>query len=141
MANTPWKKANLVVLSLLIIICLMGNITFGHGLGDVFYHLILYLVTGIHLILTLVLQGRGKLRYALMTIGFAFFGIYMGLEATLYRGPEYPWNGSLFYQACPRDIPIDNSNTQKVVKKVERVTKCSMDYYTEFDGTWDGNYL
>ncbi len=136
-----WKILNLIVLGLLILICGLGtfykHISFGLGLGDMFGYLILYLGTLIHLILTLVSRKKGSLRHNFLTLAFLIFTILIVLNATIWRGHEYRWNGSIFYLPCPTEIAIENQEVQKE----ELITMCSMDYYSEFSGKWNGKYL
>ncbi|NJO92901.1 MAG: hypothetical protein HC831_30980 [Chloroflexia bacterium] len=65
------------------------------------------------------------------------FTVLIILNATIWRGNEYSWNGSIFYLPCPTEIKVNNQNTEKELL----ITMCSMDYYSEFSGTWDGNFL
>lgn len=136
-----WKISNLIVLGLLILICGLGifykHISFGLGLGDMFGYLILYLGTLTHLILTLVSRKKGSLQHTLLTLIFLTFTILIVLNATIWRGHEYRWNGSVFYLPCPKEITIDNKEN----KKEELITMCTTDYYSEFSGNWNGQYI
>ncbi|MDR2204751.1 MAG: hypothetical protein LBE36_01130 [Flavobacteriaceae bacterium] len=111
-----WKILNLIILGLLILICILGifyNITFGHGMGDIFDYFILCAGTIIHLILTLVARKKGKSWHMTLTMLFLIFIILISLNATIWRGNEYPWNGSIFYLPCPEKIEIKNDNIDK----------------------------
>ena len=136
-----WKITNTIVLGLLILICGLGtfykHISFGLGLGDMFGYLVLYLGTLIHLILTLISRKKGSLRHTFLTLTFLTFTILIVLNATIWRGHEYKWNGSIFYLPCPTEITIDNQEIQKE----ELITMCTMDYYSEFSGNWNGQFV
>ena len=136
-----WKISNGIVLGLLILICGLGtfykHISFGLGLGDMFGYLVLYLGTLIHLILTLISRKKGSQRHSILTFIFLTFTTLIVLNATIWRGHEYRWNGSIFYLPCPTEIKIDNGE----IKKEELITMCSMDYYSEFSGNWNGQFV
>ncbi len=136
-----WKISNGIVLGLLILICGLGtfykHISFGLGLGDMFGYLVLYLGTLIHLILTLISRKKGSLRHSIMTFIFLTFTTLIVLNATIWRGHEYRWNGSIFYLPCPTEIKINN----REIKKEELITMCTMDYYSEFSGNWNGQFV
>jgi len=136
-----WKILNFIVLGLLILICGLGtfykHISFGLGLGDIFGYLVLYVGTLIHLILTRVFRKKGNLLHGFLAITFLTFTVFIILKATIWRGSEYRWNGSLFYLPCPTEIMIDNPETTKK----ELITMCSMVYYSEFSGTWNGQFV
>ena len=83
-----------------------------------FGYLVLYLGTLIHLILTLISRKKGSLRHTFLTLTFLTFTILIVLNATIWRGHEYKWNGSIFYLPCPTEITIDNQEI-KVVDKIE----------------------
>ncbi|RMG79741.1 MAG: hypothetical protein D6707_07620 [Bacteroidetes bacterium] len=136
-----WKISNVIVLGLLLLICGLGtfykHISFGLGLDDMFGYLVLYLGTLTHLILTLVSRTKGSPRHSFLTLIFLTFTILIVLNATIWRGHEYSWNGSIFYLPCPKEIEIDNQEIQKE----ELITMCTMDYYSEFSGNWNGQFV
>jgi hypothetical protein len=136
-----WKISNAIVLGLLVLICGLGtfykHISFGLGLGDMFGYLVLYLGTLTHLILTLISRKKGSQRHSILTFIFLTFTILIVLNATIWRGNEYKWNGQLFYLPCPSEITIDNQEIQKE----ELITMCTMDYYSKFSGNWNGQFI
>jgi hypothetical protein len=136
-----WRIANLIVLGLLILISFLGtfykHISFGMGLGDMFGYAWLYLTTLIHFILTLVSRKKGPTRHLMLTIIFFTLTIWICLRATLWRGSEYSWNGSLFYLPCPTDIKIKDIGSEKTLL----ITMCSMEFNSEFRATWDGQFM
>ncbi|QCD61601.1 hypothetical protein [Tenacibaculum maritimum] len=139
--NKFWKISNAIVLGLLILICGLGtfykHISFGLGLGDIFGYLVLYLGTLVHLILTLVSRKKGRIRHTVLTLIFLTFTTLIVLNATIWRGNEYKWNGQLFYLPCPTEITIYNQEIQKE----ELITMCTMDYYSKFSGSWNGQFV
>src|ERR1035437_9351421 len=111
-----WRISNLVVLGLLIIICLLGtfykHISFGAGLGDIFGYLFLYFTTLVHLVITVLSRKKGDRRYKYFTIIFLVLMIFICLKATFGRGPEYPWDGNIFYMPCSKVITIENRSEE-----------------------------
>jgi hypothetical protein len=77
-----------------------AGLTFGHGLGDLFYvYLQIVWIIILSIILT-VIRKRGKevgiiLTAFIMVILFSSI-IYITYEFTINRGVEYPWNGRIF---------------------------------------------
>ena len=136
-----FKTLNLIVLGLLILICGLGtfykHISFGKGLGDMFGYLVLYTATITHLILTLILKKRGVILHIILTMTFLLITILISLNATIWRGSEYSWNGSIFYLPCPTEIKIENNNTEKR----RLIQMCTGEYWSEFSGIWDGEQI
>ena len=103
MMKNVWKIFNLIILISLIIICFLGtfykHISFGLGLGDMIGYAFLYFITIIHLILSLVFRKKGNSLHAALSIVFFLLTIYICLEATIWRGSEYRWNGNIFYES------------------------------------------
>jgi hypothetical protein len=74
-------------------------IVFGHGNGDIYIFIALYLCVIIHILLTIRVHRAPAQRYLLMTIIFGLTTILFSLKATVWRGPEYPWaNGKVFFR-------------------------------------------
>lgn len=96
-----WKIANLTLLILQLIICLtetfIRHIAFGWGLGDMLWYGLMYLLFVIHFIFTIISRKRTVRRFQVMTLIFLITTIFICLQATIWRGVEYPWNGKLFY--------------------------------------------
>ncbi|NLR95148.1 hypothetical protein HGP29_28395 [Flammeovirga sp. SR4] len=74
----------------------MGKITFGYGLGDIFYLPILYVITFVYIITFSINRKKDKQLLITNTV-FTIPIIWIVLSVTLWRGPEYSWNGELFY--------------------------------------------
>jgi len=136
-----WKIANLIVLGLLLLLCGLGtfykHISFGLGLGDVLGYLVLYAGTLIHLILTFSIRKKESIAHSVLALAFSIFTVLVTLNATIWRGPEYRWNGSIFYLPCPTNIKVQNQDIERDLL----IQMCSMEYYSEFTGTWDGKYM
>jgi hypothetical protein len=96
------KVVNTAILLFEIFLCIAGfiglHVTFGHGLGDLFFFAILYLITIVHLIWTLRIRKANKERFIAPVIIFSIIAFLFALKATVWRGPEYSWkNRKLFY--------------------------------------------
>jgi len=135
------KILNFIVLGMLILICCLGtfyeHISFGLGLGDIFGYFVLYIGTIIHSVLTLIFKKKGAIIHIVLAITFFIFTILIALNATIWRGNEYRWNGSIFYLPCPTEIKIKN----EAIEKKLLIQMCTGEYYSEFIGTWDGKQL
>ena len=82
---------------LLIVFNINATITFGHGLGDIYYLLLLFFITiSISLVRVRQLKKGNKTGMVILLMSFVIVIIFFMLKLTLYRGPEYPWNGRLF---------------------------------------------
>jgi len=96
------KYAYWIFIAWVIIFALLfvaGFITFGHGLGDIAYVLVVVVVFILMLLLRYkILKERQNLimEYVLLC-AMVLFVSYIMLNLTLLRGPEYVWNGSFFY--------------------------------------------
>jgi hypothetical protein len=139
--TTTTKILNLIVLGLLILISFLGtfykHISFGLGLGDILGYIVLYIGTITHLILTITSRNKGLTRHLFLVSIFLTFTILIALKATIWRGHEYQWNGSIFYLPCPTNIKIDNLDIQTNLL----IQMCSMDYDSKFTGVWDGQKM
>lgn len=82
-----------------ILLFVSGFISFGHGMGDVIYAC--YVVVFFILISLVRYRVLGRRKSLVMECIFscviALFIGYVLLELTLFRGPEYIWNGRVFY--------------------------------------------
>ncbi|MEO1514234.1 MAG: hypothetical protein AAFV95_04455 [Bacteroidota bacterium] len=99
--NNPWFLANLLVFGLSIGICLLEkyykHISFGWGLGDLLWHMLLHIAMAIQVVLTIVYWNRGDVYHKYIALSFFAFLVLLALKATIWRGSEYPWNGRIFY--------------------------------------------
>lgn len=115
---------------------LIGKLAFGNGLGDIFYLLTLWGVTIIYLIGFLVNRNRNGELFVISLI-FTVPTIWIILMATIWRSSEYSWNGEIFYIPCRTEIKIEGEEREKK----EILTMCSMTYYFNFVGTWNGKEM
>ena len=83
------------------ILNLIGSITFGHGLGDLYYLACLIILS---IILFSYYHGVLRKRTSMNWGIFIYIGIvsavtiFSVLKLTIWRGPEFPWNGRLFLE-------------------------------------------
>ncbi len=99
------KIVNWIVLAYLIgitILSWIGKITYGYGLGDLFYVFPSSALTLVHLIviLALIYRKREKAEKGLaLLVGIIFLliAVWFTYEFTIGRGVEYKWNGKVFY--------------------------------------------
>ncbi len=78
------------------------DVVFGHGLGDLFYYAILYLVTITHVVLTIRFRRAAESKFVTLLFIFSIITILLCLKATIWRGPEYSWkNRKLFMVLVP----------------------------------------
>ncbi len=108
-----WTATNLTVLLIQALILSLGifyrHISFGWGLGDLFWYgfIIISLLT--HFILTLAFKKKLN-RIRTLTIIFLTITIFVCLKATVWRGDEYRWNGKIFYESNEKVefVPFDS---------------------------------
>lgn len=75
-----------------------GRLTFGHGLGDAFYLMsAACLVIFIVVLKLLSRKSEVKLFNGLLVFLMLVIFTYFSLKLTLLRGPEFRWNGELFF--------------------------------------------
>ena len=113
-----------------------GRLAFGYGLGDLLYLLILWGITIVYVILFLVTRNKSDAKLIINVI-FTIPVVWIILMATVWRGVEYSWNGEIFYTPCRTEVQIENGERKQ--KKV--LSMCSMTYYSDFVGTWNGKEL
>jgi len=96
-----WGIINGIILLFQIIICGLGtfykHIPFGAGLGDMVWYLLMYGLLILHIILTITSWKKHYNHFLILTIIFLITTIFICLQATIFRGGEYPWNGEIFY--------------------------------------------
>lgn len=72
----------------------IGKLTFGHGIGDIVYLILLVLLL---LVFGYFIYRNEKLNRPIILIVFMLVSVLLiGLKITIWRGSEYPWNGELF---------------------------------------------
>ena len=94
----PLNGILLTYFFLIILLNLVGKISYGHGLGDLFYLIGAILVTTIQLVMTIILnrQKRDGKIFLITSAFFLFIAIYLTYKFTLGRGIEHSWNGNIF---------------------------------------------
>lgn len=99
--RNSWKTLNKIMLWILVSLCVLstiGLLNFGHGLGNIFFIFPIILCTLTHAIITSYSLKRGENSFWIPMI--FFFGIICILivyKSTVGRGPEFRWNGIVFY--------------------------------------------
>lgn len=73
----------------------LGNVTFGHGLGDIFSLPFLWLTTFSFLLSTVINRKKEK-QLLISNIIFTILVLWILLRVTILRGGEYSWNGEIF---------------------------------------------
>jgi len=107
------KALNTTVLAIGIFLCISGfigfQIAFGHGLGDIIYFAMLYALTIVHLIWTIIIRkATSQIIFIAPLIIFSITTLLFCLKATIWRGPEYSWNnGKLFYSKIDTDAYVE----------------------------------
>lgn len=92
------NKLVLWTLVCLSILTLIGLLNFGHGLGNIIYFPPIILASIGHFIITRLLTKRKNDNYWLPIIILGII-ICAGIvyKATIGRGPEFSWNGEIFF--------------------------------------------
>jgi energy-coupling factor transporter transmembrane protein EcfT len=86
-----------LIFFIMITICtLSGYFTFGHGLGDIFYLILGFIITVLLTIFFIISIRKSKNLSLTFSIIILLTILLFILKLTVLRGPEYPWNGKLF---------------------------------------------
>jgi prolipoprotein diacylglyceryltransferase len=97
-----WKIINIVILSLFAAVVVWstteGRITFGNGLGDLYWYGLMYIIIIGHASLTFISRKRSPDYFVKLAVAVFFVIFWLCLEATVWRNSEYPWNGNIFYK-------------------------------------------
>lgn len=111
------KQINKIVLGTLIGLCILstiGLLNFGHGLGDIVYIVPIILTTITHLVLTIVSSKRNYNGfYVPASIIFGLLCCLIFYKATIGRGGEFSWDGSIFF------LKGNNIQTNTQTEKIE----------------------
>ena len=75
---------------------IIGNIAFGHGLGDIIYHPILWVIT-LAYIINFAINRKKEKKLLISNAVFTIPITWIILSTTFWRGGEYRWNGEIFY--------------------------------------------
>jgi hypothetical protein len=81
-----------------LILIFSGKVTFGHGLGDLFYLILLtILLIFFGYLFYLNIKWRKKIQVVISLL-LIIIVILFTLKMTIWRGIEYPWNGNILFQ-------------------------------------------
>jgi hypothetical protein len=95
---------NRILLAFFILFSMLGiagRLVFGHGLGDLFYYLFVWVVAVVFIIFSVYEKKQSFHLFLFTNIVFALILIYLVYLMTAGRGPEYPWNGKILYPSTP----------------------------------------
>jgi hypothetical protein len=82
----------------ILILIFGGKVTFGQGVGDLFY-LILLTILQISFGYLFYLNIKGRINFPLViSLLLIIIVILFTLKMTIWRGIEYPWNGDILFQ-------------------------------------------
>jgi len=141
------KSLRIIILSLIIyqiiilLLVLSGNISFGHGLGD----LGMIIISGIALIIIIAFylwtyKTKNKTVSNFGTwilFGFCFFmTFYLTASFTLWRGSEYSWNGEIFYPSSQQKAEQRNKEALNK-EKLRNASTAIENNPTSFSGYMD----
>ena len=89
---------------------LLGYLSFGYGLGDIMYLIITAILWVIITILVLINRKTVKISsLAILTLTMIICIIFLISKITIFRGPEYRWNGDLFHTVNLKAFPDSDS--------------------------------
>lgn len=87
---------SLIVLFLICFLSIKGKVTFGYGLGDVFFIIGIVIISTLLLIITTYLSIE-MIPITYLTLGPSALLLFTILQITIFRGPALPWNGKVFF--------------------------------------------
>ncbi|MCU7552851.1 hypothetical protein OCK74_27275 [Chitinophagaceae bacterium LB-8] len=91
-------RITIIIFCLLSILPMVGLLAFGHGLGDLVYAVFLWFSTLILLFIAYLYRKTHTLgKYISIMAIFLPILIFIVYKATLGRGPEYAWDGNVFF--------------------------------------------
>ena len=95
------KVINRIAFCLLIVICILTTISifnFGYGLGNVIYIFPVILLTTLHFFITRRVELKNDDNYWTISV-FCVRVLCIGIvyKTTIGRGPEFSWNGKIFF--------------------------------------------
>jgi hypothetical protein len=105
---------NRILLAFFILFSMLGiagRLVFGHGLWDVFYYLLVWIVAVVLIIISVYKKKLSFHQFLFINIVFALILIYLIYLMTAGRGPEYPWNGKILYPSTPSYSASGNRQT------------------------------
>jgi hypothetical protein len=82
----------------ILILIFNGKVTFGQGLGDLFY-LILVIILQIFFGYLFYLNIKGRMNFPLIiSLLLIIIVTLFTLKMTIWRGIEYSWNGNILFK-------------------------------------------
>jgi hypothetical protein len=82
----------------ILVLIFSGKVTFGQGLGDLFY-LVLLVILQIFFGYIFYLNIKERMNFPLIiSLLLIILLTLFTLKMTIWRGIEYPWNGNIFYE-------------------------------------------
>ena len=122
MVDHYWNIVNIAILVYGLSICLLSKyykpVSFGWGLGDLIWHILMYLSVILHICIYLIALDRSSKSTSIIAIGFAVVWILFSLKATLFRGDEYKWNGKLFYEH-PSEVKLNQIDQKGIQAMID----------------------
>jgi hypothetical protein len=90
----------LVLTVCIVVLNLKAKITFGRGLGDVFYLIELIVISIIMAVAFFKVKKHTENKFAVMLMCSIMLLtiIFFLLKLTIWRGAEYIWNGNIFLE-------------------------------------------
>lgn len=84
-----------------IILSIPGKITFGNGLGDLQMLMIVVAFWFLATVFTFAIarDRQSKPLSVTFTVAVLLFIAFISLRLTLWRGPAYPWDGQIIFEA------------------------------------------
>ncbi len=93
------KKAIIILpfllFSTLTLFSILGRIRFGYGLGDIIYYPFIYLGNILSIINIFYFRNKQSNGTYISFSCLAIFFTLIFLQMTIWRGPEYSWNGDI----------------------------------------------
>ncbi len=90
-----------VIYLLLIILTFNGLLSFGHGLGDIYY--ILQMLVILLLNSVTLIKSNNVIKKIFLLLNLIII-MYFLINLTINRGSEQPWNGKLFISFTSDEI-------------------------------------
>ena len=87
--------------SFILLLMILGKITFGYGLGDLAYFFGISIMTLIYLVLIIIFnrekykENKTKINFIIGVI-FLTLSVFLTYSFTIGRGVEYSWDGNVF---------------------------------------------
>jgi len=121
--------------SLIILLILVGKLSFGYGLGDVFYLIYLILWLGIQIAIFLLIK-KNIINVEIVIIVFICFALCISIyftirKLTIDRGFENRWNGKIFIESFKEHERKESEQVSCEIKKYDSIINLNpSDYKT-----------